>query len=69
MIHEIVSKPVPDVIKFLELALEEAKSGAITGVLILTQNQNVVRYSQTGIKDRFTTLGLLYHAMHKLLDD
>lgn len=65
-----LSRPVdPDVVRFIEQVLERAKAGEISGVLMLSQDTEGVAYGIAGIKDRFTVLGWLSHAMHKLQDD
>lgn len=59
----------PDVIARIEDVLEAAKAGEIHGVMILSQDAGGVRYTLAGIKDRFSVLGWLSHAMHRLQTD
>lgn len=63
-------EPDPDLIRYLEAALERARSGEIVGVLMLQQDvTGCVRYTIANIKDRFKVLGFLSHAMHSLQED
>lgn len=68
MIHALPTpQPDPDVLTYLAQALEDAKAGKLTGVLLVTQQQDgAAQYSIAGIKDRFTVLGYLTHALYKL---
>jgi hypothetical protein len=59
----------PDLVRVLEEALARARSGELTGVLLLEQLSNNCRYSIVGLRGRFEKLGMLAHAMHKLQDD
>lgn len=68
-IRQLKREADPDVVGFLEKALQKAKDGEITGVLILAQDPSGVAYSLAGIKERFTVLGWLSHAMYQLQSD
>jgi hypothetical protein len=68
-IHELKRPVDPDVVDILERALEKAKSGEINGVLVLSQDPNAISYAIAGVKERFTVLGWLSHAMHRLQTD
>jgi hypothetical protein len=68
-IHQLRRPVDPDVVEYLQRALDEAKAGEITGVMILAQDPDGVRYGLAGIKDRFAVIGWLSHAMHKLQAD
>ena len=61
--------PNPDVVKFLEEALERAMAGDINGVIILEQSSTELTYKAAGTKNRFETIGHLFHAIHKLQSD
>jgi hypothetical protein len=63
-------QPDPVVIEFLEDALADAKAGKTTGVLIVAQDrEGGASYAITGIKNRFTVMGFLYHALFRLQSD
>lgn len=62
-------KPDTEVVALLERALQRAQAGEITGVLLLSQDGNGVAYGIAGLRDRFTQLGFLSHAMHRLQSD
>ncbi len=63
-------EPNKEVVELLEEALERAKKGETTGLLMLEQEgDGVVSYSIAGIKDRFKVTGYMYHAIFKLQND
>lgn len=63
-------EPNQEVVDFLTEALERAKNGETVGVLILEQdNVGGCIYSLVNIKDRFTSMGYLSHAIYKLQAD
>lgn len=65
-----LKRPVdPDIVRFLEDELANAKAGKTTGILVLVQDPEGVAYRVVGIKDRFEILGWLSHAMHLLQTD
>lgn len=68
-IHALKRAVDPDVIDILERALQQAKDGELNGVMVLKQDPGGVAYAVAGIKDRFTVLGWLSHAMHRLQTD
>ena len=43
----------PDVVKFLEEALERARAGEISGILLLEQDREGMTYTVAGAKNRF----------------
>lgn len=57
----------PDVVQFLEEALERAKSGETKGILLLEQSAKQTSYSTTGLNDRHNIVGYLQSAIHNLL--
>lgn len=60
-------KPDPDVIAVFERLLEQAKSGELTGGLVLAQDTvGGVTYEVVGIADRFKVLGFLTLATSQL---
>ena len=59
----------PDVVAILEQALEDAKNGEVSGVLLLEQRPGGSRYHLAGIEDRFAQTGYLYHVLHRLQYD
>lgn len=65
-----LTRPVdPEVVRYLEEALAEAKAGKLSGVLILQQDAEGLAYAVAGVKDRFALIGWLSHAIHKLQTD
>lgn len=69
IIQQLERKPDPDVVTYLERVLEAARAGEITGVLILAQDAGGVSYGIAGLEGRYTVLGFLSHAMHRLQTD
>lgn len=59
-------KANPDVIDLLEAALVKARSGEVTGVVILLRDDSGLGHYHAGIDDRFEAIGYLHHAIHKL---
>lgn len=59
----------PDVVRLLEEALVDARSGNMTGVMLLKQDPEGIAYATAGVEDRFAVLGWLSHAMHRLQTD
>lgn len=60
----------PDVVVFLEETLAKAKTGEVSGVLLVEQDrQGGVAYSVAGVTNRYMVSGLLFHALHKLQSD
>lgn len=60
----------PDVVKFLEEALVDAKSGELTGIVLIDQTRDgKVGYATAGVTDRYKVAGYLFHALHKLQAD
>lgn len=59
-----------DLVAFLEEALENARSGELTGILLVDQMRDgKVGYATAGITDRYKVAGYLFHALHKLQSD
>lgn len=56
----------PLIVEYLEAVLTEAREGKTTGVLILAQDAEGLRYSIAGITERFEVIGWLSHAIYKL---
>lgn len=68
---KIAEKPVDaELVQHLEEALAEAKSGEMTGVLMLAQEPDgTCSYSVVGIHDRFRVTGYLFKMLHRLQYD
>lgn len=56
----------PDVARVLEDALARVRCGETTGILLLEQDVSGCSYACAGLKDRWTIIGFLSHAMFKL---
>lgn len=65
----VAQKQDPDVIVYLEEILARARTGEITGVMIMAQDGKGVAFRHAGLKDRFELLGWLSHTMHNLQTD
>lgn len=57
----------PAVVEFLESALDKAKSGEVSGIVLVERTATDLIYSSVGIPDRWLAVGVLTHAIHKLL--
>lgn len=69
VVKEIRAKPNEEVVRGLEEALERARQGETTGILLVEQDRDGASYFIAGMRDRFQKLGVLSHAMHKLQTD
>ena len=69
VLREVKPEPNREVVEELEAALERARSGETTGILLLEQDRDGASYFTAGLRDRFNKLGILSHAMHKLQTD
>lgn len=63
-----VTSPIvnDNVVEILKDALVRAERGEITGVFIVEMSATTADHYCAGINDRWRTLGVIYHAAHKL---
>lgn len=69
IVKPFVRKPADGVIDVLKKALTQAKDGEITGIVLLTESETGVAYHTHGLRDRYQTSGILFHALYKLQSD
>jgi hypothetical protein len=68
-VHALSKPPVPEVVEYLESALARAKAGEVNAILLVARDPDGVTYATAGIDDRWTVLGWLQYASHKLMVD
>ncbi len=69
-IVNIKSRPVPEVVEALELALEDARSGALRNVAIVAEgSENNSLYTCFGVEDNMVMVGLLERVKLRILLD
>ena len=68
-IAELKREANPEIVATLEKALQNARNGETTGIVLLEQKTKICTWSTHGIKDRFTAAGYLTHAAQVVLED
>jgi len=58
----------PDVVSLLEEALEAAKAGDLTAIVMIQVDPQGCAYANAGPMNRFEVLGYLSHLTHNLND-
>ena len=56
------------IVELLEAALERAKSGETTGIVLVEESVTCVKTSMTRLKNRFETIGYLVEAILRVRD-
>ena len=59
-------EPEPNVVRYLEEALEDARSGKLRGIVLMARDANGLSYTVAGVEDRFAVVGYLTNAIYKL---
>lgn len=65
-VHVLPKAVDPELIRTLELALEQAKAGEISAILLLTQDRTGIDFATVGIENRWLVSGWLQQALYKL---
>lgn len=67
-LKELPPRDNGETVRLLEQALERAKKGETTGVVLVEEQATCIKTNTTRLKNRFETMGYLIEAMMRVRD-